>query len=165
MFNSFKLLLKKHLAKGQTLTPYFMMKRSNYMLAVLATANNDEYTPVQIQKLFFLLDRNITERNKIPSFNFEPYYYGPFDKEIYTELNNLQTQNLLSLNYSYNNLKKYKLTPEGQRIGEKIFNAFDKGLKDYIKRTNEYVRKLSFEQLIKAIYKEYPDTKVNSIFS
>jgi len=135
------------------------------MLAVLSASKGAQYTPVKIQKLFFLLDRNLGEQIGGPHFNFAPYHYGPFDKEVYQELNKLQLDKLVNLNFGYNNLKQYSLSAEGQKLGETIFSEFSDEHKDYIKKMNSYVLTLSFEQLIKAIYSEYPDTKVNSIFS
>ena len=34
------------------------MDRANYVLASMSPANMDDFSPVQVQKLFFLLDRN-----------------------------------------------------------------------------------------------------------
>ena len=61
-----------------------------YVLAVLSTAGGAEWTPVQLQKIFFLLDQTIGPALGGPKFNFEPYDYGPFDAEVYRRVEALQ---------------------------------------------------------------------------
>jgi uncharacterized protein len=143
----------------------YTMQRDKYILAVMSVSNGAEYTPVQIQKLFFLLDKNLSKHIDGPYFHFEPYNYGPFDKDVYRELDTLRIQNFVDLNFGFNNLKKYRLTVQGQKEGENIFNSLTDVSKDYIKRVDEFVRNLSFDQLIRAVYAEYPEMKAKSIFS
>jgi len=142
------------------------MSRDKFILAVLAASPDSQYTPVQLQKIFFLLDRNLDKQVKYsPKFNFIPYHYGPFDKGVYEELDGLEISELVEVKYSgFNNLKNYHLTKEGQILGHNELEKIDTKYVDYIKRISDFVRKLSFEQLIQAIYKEYPDMKANSIF-
>ena len=142
------------------------MTRDNFILAVLATSTDSQYTPVQLQKIFFLLDRNLDAQvSYSPKFNFIPYHYGPFDKAVYEELDKLEFRNLVEIDYDrFNKLKHYQLTTEGQTLGEKQLQRIDIKSAEYIKKVTDFVRSLSFEQLIQAIYKEYPDMKVNSIF-
>jgi len=163
IINKKSLILLNHLI-GLKLT--YTMSRDKFILAVLATSPDYQYTPVQLQKIFFLLDRNLDNQVKYtPHFNFIPYHYGPFDKGVYEDLNELELEGLVEIKYTgFNNLKNYHLTKEGSILGEKELENIDKKYVDYIKRVNDFVRGLSFEQLIKAIYKEYPDMKVNSIF-
>ena len=49
----------------------------------------------QVQKLFFLLDMNIAKQTAGPHFTFEPYDYGPFDKQVYLELKKMRDDRLV----------------------------------------------------------------------
>src|SRR5690242_8635530 len=73
------------------------MKRSDLILAAMSVADGGLYTPVQVQKLFFLMDREIPDRINGPLFNFEPYNYGPFDPAVYRELEKLHLSDMVQL--------------------------------------------------------------------
>lgn len=65
------------------------MDREDLVLACLAPAKGALHSPVQVQKMFFLIDRNISEDIEGPLFDFHPYDYGPFDKAVYETLEKL----------------------------------------------------------------------------
>jgi len=141
------------------------MDRYEVTLATLAASNGAVHTPVQIQKLLFLLDNKIPEKINGPHFNFVPHNYGPFDRTIYDVLRILEDQGQVeiirdpSLQWS-----RYRTTPEGQEEGEEILGRLDAVFSEYIKELSEFVRGLSFSQLVSYIYKEYPEMQVNSVF-
>ena len=58
------------------------MTRKEVVLAALAPAKHAPHSPVQVQKLIFLIDRNIPREVGGPHFDFQPYNYGPFDKAV-----------------------------------------------------------------------------------
>lgn len=144
-------------------TTHLSMDRRKYMLAVLSSVDNASYTPVQIQKIFFLLDKNIANKVGGPYFNFEPYHYGPFDKKIYNELNLLHLVDDVT-EEKVNNVTRYSLTPSGIAEGKKELEMLNNESKKYIKEICTFVKSLSFAQLLRAIYNEYPEMKANSIF-
>ena len=141
------------------------MHRDKYILAVLSASDNAIYSPVQLQKLFFLLDKTLGEEIGAPFFDFIPYHYGPFDKNVYRQIGVLETMNFIYTDYEgFNNLKKYKLTKEGQEIGEMELSKLDQKYQNFIWEMNKFVKSLSFQELISTIYKAYPEMKVNSVF-
>ncbi len=141
------------------------MDRRLYMLSVLSSIQVAHYSPVQIQKIFFLLDKNISDRIGGPYFNFEAYHYGPFDKNVYKELDKLTASKDITLAHEqYSNVRLYALTPIGFQKGVNTLNNFREQERSYIREICAFVKSLSFEQLLKSIYKEYPEMKVNSIF-
>ena len=71
------------------------MDRATFVLAGMAPAGNAPFSPVQVQKLFFLLDRNIANYTAGPHFGFEPYDYGPFDKQVYCDLEAMAADGLI----------------------------------------------------------------------
>ncbi len=140
------------------------MDRKQIVLAAMSTGNCDLYTPVQVQKLFFLIDRNVAEKLQGHAFfNFEPYNYGPFDREVYTTLNELTWDGYVET-VPQGTWTSYKLTDKGQDIGAKILDSIPENLRNYIRNVSQFVRKLSFSELVRAIYKKYPEMRVNSAF-
>ena len=171
MFNPIFIKTNKILQKFIDISKYFRynhwkgggdMKRSDFVLAVLSVANGAPHTPVQVQKLFFLIDKKIPELVGGPHFKHTAYDYGPFDVAVYNELSSLEdTGDLETLN---TRVKQYRLTKQGQINGEIFFNSIDSKAQEYIKRLSEFVRSLSFAQLVSAIYEAYPDMRENSVF-
>lgn len=141
-------------------------KRKEIILAVLAAGPRLYFTPVQIQKLLFLIDRRIPNLIGGPFFKFVPYHYGPFDKHIYALLEELQLDGYITI-YHDSNFRRnaYWLNEEGVKLGEDYLSAFPSTAVDFIKKTIDFVLKSSFAQLVSAIYRAYPDMKVNSVFA
>ncbi|HEY0842089.1 hypothetical protein [Methylotenera sp.] len=140
------------------------MNKSDLLLSALAAGEKSEYTPVQIQKLMFLLDKNISNRLGGPFFDFRPYDYGPFDASIYEDLRELERQGYISTSPSSRGWKKYQLTDTGLSKAKESSAEIDAKIFDYIKAVSNFVRSLSFADLVSSIYKAYPEMKVNSIF-
>lgn len=139
------------------------MERKKFMLAVLASARGATYSPVQVQKLFFLIDQNISKLVDGPYFNFIPYNYGPFDKDVYEELEELATIGSVAIHHE-KNWNNYKLTESGQKLGDTLLASLPKEAQDYIKKISAFVRSLTFTQLVSAVYKAYPEMRANSVF-
>jgi len=139
------------------------MNKKQIILAGLFPANQKIYSPVQVQKLFFLLDKNIPQLINGPLFDFQPYNYGPFDKEVYRTIEELSEEGLTEIIPSSSRLN-YRLTSEGQKEGEKFFNYLAPEAQKYITDVSNFVLSLSFSSLVSAIYKAYPDMRQNSVF-
>ena len=140
------------------------MEKKDFVLGVLASSNGAVHTPVQVQKLFFMVDKKISTAIGGPYFNFIPYDYGPFDIEIYNVLKQLREEGDAETLYSFSGFRHYKLTAQGQKKGEDILKTWDKKVSDYIAELSKWVRSLSFAELVSAIYKSYPEMKANSVF-
>jgi uncharacterized protein len=140
------------------------MDRSEILLAGLAAGGeNATYTPVQVQKLFFLLDREAAPTLGGPFFNFVPYDYGPFDQAVYAGLDELARRNLASVQ-STGRYRLYGLSQAGQEEGRRILETLQPPARDYVANVARWVRQLSFQQLVASIYNKYPDMKANSVF-
>jgi uncharacterized protein YwgA len=136
-----------------------------YVLAVLSTAGGAEWTPVQLQKMFFLLDKTIGPALGGPKFNFEAYDYGPFDAEVYRQVELLASYGeAMVLQPLSGGMRTYRLTPSGQTNGALELRKLDSTLWDYIASMSAWVRSLSFQQLVRAVYDKFPDMRANSIF-
>lgn len=139
------------------------MERKKMLLAVLSAAKGGVHTPVQVQKLFFLIDHELSHLIGGPHFNFQPYNYGPFDKDVYVELFQLANEGLIQI-VSYCNWNNYILTSEGQKMGEAELQPLPPKAQEYINKASSFVRSLSFTQLVSAIYNAFPQMRKNSVF-
>jgi hypothetical protein len=138
------------------------MTKREVVLAALAPAQGKQHSPVQVQKLLFLLGREAPQLVDGSHFNFEPYNYGPFDKAVYQVLDQLDEAELVTIR-SGGWQRTYALTPTGQNEGDRLLGELSDSAKDYIPRVSAFVLKLNFLQLVSAIYKAYPDMQKNSI--
>lgn len=140
------------------------MNKRELLLVAFGAGAKHEHTPVQVQKLLFLIDRNVGARIDGPVFNFAPYDYGPFDASVYEVLRELEGDGLVSSSESTRGWKRHALTDKGVAEGERLAQGIDPVVIDYIKRASEFVRSLSFSDLVSAVYKAYPEMKANSVF-
>jgi hypothetical protein len=108
--------------------------KEQVVLAALAPSECATHSPVQVQKLLFLIDALIPE--------------------LVGGLNIIQGP-------SY---KIYFTTPAGQKRGEKILNQFPQAAQKFIHEVSQFVRILSFNQLVSAIYHQFPHMRENSVF-
>ena len=142
-----------------------MRKSEEMILAAMAPANGSPFTPVQIQKLMFLIDEELSVGLGGKIFDFKPYNYGPFDKNVYgwlevlVDSGNVELVPILGQRWS-----SFRTTEEGQTAGKKALDQLDSWVKEAIETYSNWVRILSFTQLISAIYKKYPDMRANSVF-
>lgn len=140
------------------------MDKQQIVLAALAAAGeNATFSPVQVQKLFFLIDREASHLVEGPHFNFSAYDYGPFDRAVYNELEMLSFAGLVETQNS-GRYRKYVLTPKGYENGFARLQDMPTKASSFFTRAAKWVRELSFQELVASIYNRYPDMKVNSIF-
>lgn len=140
------------------------MEKQELLLAALSAGGSSEYTPVQVQKLIFLIERNIGEELGGTRFEFKPYDYGPFDSSIYEMLRDLETQGLAVASATSRGWKKYQLTSTGVATGTMLLSQLPERAAEYVRSVSDFVRRMSFAQLVSSIYKAYPEMKVNSVF-
>lgn len=141
------------------------MTRSEVMLAAMSSARTRPFLPVQIQKLFFILDQNLPEQIGGPLFKYKPHDYGPFDKSVYRDLEELASEGFVEITYSNNEgLTTYRLTPEGYDKGEGVLAILPAKAQNHISEIVEWLLSHSFSQIVSAIYSRYPEMAVNSVF-
>src|SRR5262252_6654914 len=134
------------------------MNRRELMLAALAADGRlISFEPVQVQKLFFLIDREIPNLVDGPHFSFRAYDYGPFDSAVYSELEAMQREGLVTISVGY--YRSYALTENGFTQGADLLAGLTAQARDFVHRSAVWVRSLSFSQLVSAIYQKYPEMK------
>lgn len=138
--------------------------RQALILAALASgSSSSELSPVQAQKLFFLIDKNAPHLCDGPWFQFAPYDYGPFDSSVYSELDWLSHTGHIEIVRS-GPYRTYRLTDLGRTKAKKSLKRFDAEAKAYFGRAKDWVKSLSFRELVSAIYQAYPEMRAKSIF-
>jgi uncharacterized protein len=140
------------------------LTRPELVLAALSPANGGPFTPVQVQKLFFLIDREIPQKTGGPHFRFVPYNYGPFDSAVYAELDSQSQHGLVSIGYNAQGLRSFALTASGQEAGKVAMAKLEPAVSSYIGSVVNFVRGVSFAQLVSEIYSRYPEMRANSVF-
>jgi len=142
------------------------LTREEIVLAALSTSNGQPFQPVQVQKLFFLIDENVAGQIGGRQFSFAPYDYGPYDKAVYDTLFDLSKKGDVEIIYDQGStLRKYRLTHQGQTKGMTYLERIPGPTSEYVSKLSTWIRGLSFAQLVSAIYKAYPQMKVNSVFN
>jgi uncharacterized protein len=140
------------------------MTREELLLAALASTDG-EFSPVQIQKTIFLLDRKVPEWTGGPHFNFKAYDYGPFDQSIYQVLTALRDRGLVEISGDASSKhRRYALTALGREQGVNVLAQQPTEISSYFNQLTEFVKSLGFAQLVSTIYNEFPEMKVNSVF-
>ena len=137
-------------------------KRQTAILAALATDPGASFTPVQVQKLFFLLNERVTDKGWKKRFKFKPHLFGPFDPEVYSELEVLKQEGLVDI--WGGRMRKYSLTADGYRRGQSELEKLPSEAKNAIRILSEWVRTQNLAGLVSAVYKEFPKMKANSLF-
>lgn len=143
------------------------MNAKDWTLLVIAARKGKSLQPVQLQKSLFLLGRNLSHRHlRVKTFyQFEPYDYGPFCSQIYSDAESLCFEGLVHIdcppNLSY---RFYSATEEGIVKANELKKILSPETKDYLEKIVEWTSSLSFNDLVSAIYQAYPEMKENSIF-
>jgi len=131
--------------------------KSDYVLSILALKPEVMFSPVQIQKLFFLLDKRLG----LNIFEFKPYHYGPYSHELTSLLDAMSAFGDEIEKKDINGIAHYQIN-NTHLPNISIYE--NKKQHEFIMRMIEFVKKLSFKQLCMAIYNEFPDMAENSVF-
>lgn len=142
------------------------MDRRELLLCILAAGGGRAYEPAQIQKATFLVSTNLPNIvHRGPKFDFVPYNYGPFDRNVYVEAEQLRDAGrALIVPSCKGQWMTYAASGAGVEEGNASLQRLRKKTNSYIQSVSEWVLAQSFGSLVKAIYDEYPEMRQNSIF-
>ncbi len=142
------------------------MTEKDWTLLVIAAAKGRPVSPVQLQKALFLLSRNLSpdvlgvER----LYDFQAYDYGPFDGSVYHDAEELERAGDVVIDQAGSRFRSYRATSEGSARADRMRQGINAKAIAYLDRVVAWVSGLSFNQLVEAIYKAYPDMATNSVF-
>lgn len=143
------------------------MLPQEWSLLTIAAAGGRALQPVQLQKALFLMGQNISkEQLQVEAFYaFVPYDYGPFCEAIYYDAEMLEALDFVHIaRPPETRFKEYRATQRGLAKASELRVTLDPAVATYVGSVVEFVRSLSFNQLVSSIYKNYPEMKANSVF-
>ena len=142
------------------------MDRRHWALLAIDEAGTGGLSPVQLQKVLFLIGRNLPSEVGYLYYDFVPYNYGPFDARVYSDAQSFVNSDLVQMvqipgrNWAY-----YTVTPAGHDLAEYVrVSEVSARASQYITTVVKWVQSLTFAQLLSAIYKAYPEYKAKSVF-
>ena len=142
------------------------MRPDEWTLVAICAAGSKGLSPVQLQKTLFLLGRNLPINDLGDSFyEFVPYNYGPFNVGIYQDAEGLERKGLVAISRSTERpWAQYQPTDEGLKVARRLRDQASSRAVAYLERVVAWATKLSFRDLVRAIYAEFPDFRINSVF-
>jgi len=141
-----------------------MAHRKDWLLLAIAIAADGGLSPAQSQKAMFLLSEEAGALVTQPFYSFRPYNYGPFDGDIYLDVDELLRDGLVCI-VQAGSSTVYQITPAGLRHAGKLRASLDDRTINYLDRVVAWIRSLSFDALLSAIYEKYPKYKKNIVLA
>ena len=136
--------------------------RSRIVLAAMAAGGRGAgFNPVQVQKLLFLVDREIPDGCGGPHFEFRPYHYGPFDSAVSRVLGRLAANGKVIVDTA-GPYVTYTLSEQGRLEGRAVLDDLSVPASRYLRRASRWVLSQSFWGLISGIYRSYPEMAANT---
>ena len=137
--------------------------RTDVLLKIITAAEGDPITPVQLQKIAFLVGEECAEFMPKSYYKFKPYDYGPFSAKIYQDAELLEERGLISIEVNpTGGWKEYSAT---FRSSNADTSSIPEIVADYIDTAVEWAMGLTFRELVSSIYYSYPKYRENSIFN
>jgi uncharacterized protein len=152
-------------SNGASVTYVFMgcamlLTRQQWLLIFLALPEGPYRTDqLRTTKGMFLFAQECPEA---AVYDFEPYDYGPFSRQLYSDLDSLVYEGLIRRIETGRTRNVFEVASRGSEFVKSILKeAPDKHL-DCLKQIKRRVTSLNFTDLLSWIYGEYPEYAVNS---
>lgn len=142
------------------------LSRDEIALVVLSLAGEGTFAPVQIQKALFLASDKVRDAfDRHSQYDFQPYDYGPFDWQVYADIENLERRGLARIfQMPGERWRTYAATDQGRFEGQKLTRRLRPDQLEVLQKIVNLVRSLSFNDLVSAIYRGYPEMRARSVF-
>ncbi len=144
-----------------------MITPKDWMLLIIAEAGALPVQPVQLQKSLFLIGRNLEKTDLATDnfYSFQAYDYGPFCGAVYDDAEILETERLIEIQRPpTTRYKLYSITPTGTTRADELRRKLSERALDYLSNVVKFTQSVSFNELVSAIYKAYPEMRENSVF-
>lgn len=141
------------------------MIRQDYLLMMLAAGEGKFFQSSHIQKAMFRLGKIYLALEPELWYNFRAWDYGPFDEQIYKDLQDLAEDEMIFIQpVSPAGGKGYATTVAGWKKGTELLWSLPSHRRAYIFELAQYVLSMSFAQLVGVFRREYPEMFENSVF-
>lgn len=135
--------------------------REQVLIAIIAAAGDAGLGKVQLQKSAFLVGEEFEGRLPANYYQFEPYLYGPFAQEVYSDAERLCDGPLVEMIVGKDGRPIYRLSSDSDAWRSPLSNDLESGVQSAV----EWVSSMSsFDELVRAIYYLYPEQRAHSIF-
>jgi uncharacterized protein len=134
-------------------------------LLVLALAHGKPVLRTRLQKIVFRLSKTLFSGSVEPSeYNFIPFHYGPYSKEVYTDLVTLDRESYVEFgpNSEDGYPESYSATDAGIAIAKELFDSLPDGFRETARYEIDRGLQADLNKLLNEIYTEYPDYAVRS---
>lgn len=137
------------------------MKRTDLLLKIIVAADGEPVTPAQLQKVAFYLGMKFGD--KLPGYyEFKKYDYGPFCVDVYRDAEKLEREGKVTISIQpRGGWRQYSATVTGIRADLK--DIPDEVLTFIVEKVR-WARELSFQELVRAVYRDFPAYRENSVF-
>ncbi|WP_257300786.1 helix-turn-helix transcriptional regulator [Haloarchaeobius sp. FL176] len=150
------------------------MHRKMLPMALLdACEDNCVEGRTRLQKLVFLMEQELNEvltaSLDSSDYNFIPYDYGPFSKELYDDLDSLEEDGLIEVEeepMADGKVKYiYRLTERGQRwVQDQLADSNSETAYSLAEALAAEYNDMLLSDLIDEVYAEYPEYAENSVW-
>jgi len=142
------------------------MPQVDWLMMILASGEGRLGTaldPIRIQKALFYISRDPS----VPAaekYSFEPYNYGPYSRAIYADLDALVEEGLLQTTPAPSGRwRLFSLTSTGFARFDEIRSEAPPAWLALAGSVRTLVTSLSFTELLRRVYRDFPEFAVNSI--
>ncbi len=142
------------------------LSRLDFILMVLKNSgsqneNGEIWGKTRLQKYVFLAQDKLKRRGYKAKYAFRPYYYGPFSRQLYTDIEWLRINEMIDItsDYSLNgNISKYEITIKGlNEINDIIKNNELDDVDNIIFNTLNDYKKFTLPKLLEFVHKEFEE--------
>ncbi len=128
----------------------------------------------RLQKMVFVVQQELAESgelNEHQRYEFFPYDYGPFSKELAESIDHMIEEGLIDedeVEYDDDGNVKYfyELQPDGQELVEQELGSPE--IQNIVRKAGDIKRRfnedLSLPEVIDDVYAEYPEYAENSVY-
>ena len=119
------------------------LTRQDWNLLAIAAAGGAPLSPVQLQKVLFLLGCEQKAAAGKDFYSFSPYNYGPFDKHVYEDAEALAIDGLVQIQRG--RWADYSATGAGLAKATKLEASASADAVAYLRKVVQWARSLSFQ--------------------
>lgn len=130
------------------------------LAAMTSAGTRARFDPVRIQKILFLIDREVPGATGGPLFDFRPHDYGPIDPAVFDDLERLAEQGSVVIDDA-RPYPVYWVSEEGARVGRAALRRMPKRAARFIGKVARWALSQSFWGLVAAIHRGYPETALD----
>ena len=144
--------------------PSMSLPRATYLLLLLDADNGAPiHGRTRLEKLAFIIQMKVIEGLHLgvtnESYEFRPFNYGPYTKEVLDDLVSLQMVGLAQIDGEPDTEQTFQITKQGQAAVQRLLadKRIPPILVEEIRKVKTVYGKLSLDKLIGLVYSQWPE--------